>query len=118
MGKNTGGNRKKGRAGAGAGAGAPGQQLTGIDANKTVQGWLSDAYPGQSPNKLFNEKGLTMSVATDGEITLWAQGDISIQSFSNDLAVYAKSKGLKVKATTREIGLPVGGFQKFKLLRG
>lgn len=117
MGKDTGSNRKSGRAG-GKGAGAPGQQLTGVDANNVVQGWLSDAYPGQSPSNLFDKNGLTLSVATDGEITLWAQGNISVQSFSNDLTAYAKSKGLRVEATTREIGLPDGGFQKFKLLGG
>ena len=125
MGKDTGGNRKQGRAGTGRGAGAApqaaaGQELAGPAAADAARSWMQQEFGTTQPSKLFNENGLSVDVAVNGEITITSAGltSPSVTNFSDGLRNHAKGMGLQLVATTSEISLPNGALQKFKLVGG
>lgn len=121
MGKNTGGNRKKGRAGAGGAAAnvGPGQQLAGPQAAGVTSKWVEAAFGTTNPSKLFSERGLTVDVSVAGDVTIWAQGDgSSLQGFAQSLSAFAFRSGFELEATSGVLPLPNGEFQKYKLVGG
>ncbi len=125
MGKDTGGNRKQGRAGAGATPQvAKGEPLKGPAATDVVHAYFSDKFESPSMTATTGDRKIEAEIDAGGEILLMSTGitpEVTRASFTDNkigLTGFAKSKGLvltQIGVTQNASGFTFG---RFKLVGG